>query len=63
MNLKSLKTEQIKDYIQAELKKGRSMPEIVKEVADTRNDFTILSVNDSPEVAHQKIVNALETAG
>lgn len=63
MNLESLKTEEIKDYIRAELKKGRSMPEIVREVAENRNDFTILSVHDSPDVTDQKIVDALKTAG
>lgn len=33
MNLKDLKTEQIKDYIQAEHKKGRCIGEMVKQVA------------------------------
>ena len=57
MNLKDLKTEQIKDYIRTEQEKGRSMREIVKEVADTRKDCTILSHNS--ELAKQQIVEAL----
>ena len=43
MNLKDLKTEEIKYYIQAEKEKGRNMREIVEEVAANRDDFIILS--------------------
>ena len=57
MNLKDLKTEQIRDYIRAEREKGRSMQEIVKEVADVRDDFTILSHNS--KIAEQQIIEAL----
>lgn len=57
MNLKDLKTEQIRDYIRFEREKGRSMQEIVKEVADARDDFTILS-HDS-KIADQQIIEAL----
>lgn len=57
MNLKSLKTEEIRDYIRAEREKGRSMRELVKEVADARNDFTILS--HDPQIAEQQIIEAL----
>lgn len=58
MNLSELKTEKIKDYIQAEKAKGRSMKEIVKEVAEVRNDVTILS-HDS-KVARQQILSVLK---
>lgn len=57
MNLKDLKTEQIKDYIRTEQEKGRSMREIVKEVANARKDCTVLSHNS--ELAKQQIVEAL----
>lgn len=57
MNLKDLKTEQIRDYIRSEREKGRSMQEIVREVADARDDFTILS-HDS-KIAEQQIIEAL----
>lgn len=58
MNLSELKIEQIKDYIQVEKEKGRSMAEIVKEVAEVRNDVTILS-HDS-KVARQQILSVLK---
>ena len=57
MNLKDLKTEQIRDYIRSEREKGRSMQDIVREVADARDDFTILS-HDS-KIAEQQIIEAL----
>ena len=58
MNLETLKTEEIKDYIQAEQAKGRSMREIVKEVAAARDDFTILSYNS--ETAKQQMLDVLQ---
>lgn len=42
MNLKELKTEEIKVYIQAGKAKGRFMKEIVKEIAEVRSDVTVL---------------------
>lgn len=57
MNIKSLKIEQIRDYVRTELDKGRSMREIVKEVADARDDCTILSYDS--EIAKQQIIAAL----
>ncbi len=57
MNSKNLKTEQIRDYIRTEREKGRSMQEIVKEVADARNDCTILSYDS--QIAKQQILAAL----
>ncbi len=57
MNLKNLKTEQIKEYIRTEHKKGRSMKEILKEVANAREDFPILSHNS--KIARQQIMEAL----
>lgn len=58
MNLKNLKTEQIKDYIQDEQKKGRSINEIVKEVVEERNDVTILS--PEPAIAKQQMLKVLK---
>ena len=58
MNLKNLKTEQIKDYIQEEQKKGRSINEIVKEVVEERNDVTILS--PEPAIAKQQMLKVLK---
>ena len=59
MNLNSLRIEQIKDYIQAEHEKGRSMGEIVKEVASSRHDVTILS-HDS-KTARQQTLEVLKS--
>ncbi len=58
MNLKSLDTEQIKDYIQGEQEKGHSIREIVKEVAEERKDVTILC--HEPKVAKQQILEVLK---
>lgn len=57
MNLKNLETEQIKHGIRSEREKGRSMREIVKEVADARDDFTIVSYNRV--LAKQQIIEVL----
>lgn len=58
MNLKALQTDEIKDYILAEQAKGRSMKEIVKEVAAVRDDFTILS--HSSDIAKQQLLDVLQ---
>ena len=58
MNLKSLKTEQIKDYIRDEQEKGRSLKEIVKEVVEERQDVTILS--HESKAAKQQILEVLK---
>jgi hypothetical protein len=52
-----LKREEIRGYIQAERQKGRSMREIVKELADNRDDFTILS--HDPQISEQQMIEAL----
>ena len=57
MNIKNLKTEQIRSYIRTEREKGRSMQEIVKEIADARDDCTILSYDS--QIAKQQILAAL----
>lgn len=57
MNLKNLEIEQIRDYIRAEREKGRSMKEIVKEVATVRNDVTILSLD--LKIGRQQILSVL----
>lgn len=58
MNLKNLMTEQIKDYIRDEQEKGRSLREIVKEVAEVRQDVTILS--HESKAAKQQILEVLK---
>lgn len=58
MNLKNLELEEIRDYIRAEREKGRSMKEIVEEVADVRNDVTILS--HDLNIGRQQILSALK---
>ncbi len=58
MNLKDLKTEQIKDYIQQEKAKGRTVKDIVKEVVQVRNDVTILS--HDPIIAERQILESLK---
>ena len=57
MNVKTLKREEIRGYIQAERQKGRSMREIVKELADNRDDVTILS--HDPKISEQQVIEAL----
>lgn len=57
MNLKNLKIEEIRSYIQSERNKGRSMHEIVKEIAEVRNDCTILS--HDPQIADKQIMETL----
>ena len=54
--------EQIHNWVKAESAKGRSAEEIVAELA-TRKDVTLLSVQDSSEVRHQKIVDTLNRVG
>lgn len=58
MNLKNLEIEQIRDYIRSERDKGRSMKEIVEEVASVRDDVTILSLD--PKIGRQQILSALK---
>ncbi|KJH71346.1 hypothetical protein [Aliterella atlantica] len=52
--------DQIRSWVRSESAKGRNMKEIVAELASSRNDVTILSVTDSPENRHQKIVGSLQ---
>ena len=60
-NIKDLPFDQIRDWVRAESTKGRSMSEIVAELA-TRNDVTLLSVKDTPENRHQKILKSIQQA-
>lgn len=53
---------QIRNWVQAESAKGRPAKEIVAELAN-RKDVTLLSVQDSSEVRHQKIVDTLNRVG
>ncbi len=57
MNVKTLKLDEIRDYIRSEREKGRSMREIVKELADNRDDVTILS--HDPKISEQQVIEAL----
>ena len=57
MNLKDLEIEQIRDYIRSERDRGRSMKEIVEEVASVRDDVTILSLDS--KTGRQQILSAL----
>lgn len=52
--------EQIRSWVRSESAKGRNMKEIVAELASSRNDVTLLSVGDSQEHRHQKIVSSLQ---
>lgn len=58
MDLRNIKTEEIKDYIQQEKAKGRSVEDIVKEIVAVRNDVTVLACD--PVVAEQQILKALK---
>lgn len=58
MNPKEIEFDQIEDYIKQEKGKGRSIKEIVKELATVRSDVTVLSHNT--EVAERQIAEALK---
>lgn len=57
--VRDLSFDQIQHWVGAESAKGRSMKEIVAELA-TRDDVTLLSVHDSPETRHQKIIDSIQ---
>ncbi len=59
-SVKDIEFEQIRDWVKGESAKGRPMKEIVVELANSRNDVTLLSVGDSQENRHQKVVNSLQ---
>ncbi len=59
-SVKDIEFEQIRDWVKGESAKGRPMKEIVTELASSRNDVTLLSVRDSQENRHQKIINSLQ---
>ena len=58
MNLKDIKIEEIKDYIQQEKDLGRSVKDIVKEIVATRSDVTLLS--HDPVIGNQQIIDSLK---
>lgn len=60
--VKELSFDQIQDWVTQESAKGRPMKEIVAELA-TRDDVTLLSVHDSPETRHQKIIDSIQKVG
>jgi hypothetical protein len=59
-SVEEISFEQIRDWVRSESAKGRPMREIVTELASSRNDVTVLSVGDSQENRHQKIINSLQ---
>lgn len=58
MDLKDIKIEEIRGYIQQEKAKGRSVRDIVKEIVAVRSDVTILS--HEPIIGHQQIIESLK---
>ena len=60
ISVREIEFEQIRDWVKSESDKGRPMKEIVTELASSRNDVTLLSVGDSQENRHQKIINSLQ---
>lgn len=58
MNLENIKIEQIKDYIQQEKAKGRTIKDILNEIDTVRSDVTILS--HDPILAEQQMQAALK---
>lgn len=61
-NITEIPFDQIRSWVRNESAKGRTMQEIVAELASSRNDVTVLSVKDSQENRHQKIVSSLLNA-
>jgi len=59
-NVTEIPFDQIRSWVKSESAKGRTMKEIVAELASSRNDVTVLSVTDSQENRHQKIVSSLQ---
>lgn len=56
---KDISIDEVRSWVKAETAKGRPMRDIVKELVE-REDITLLSVQDSPEDRHQKIVDAVK---
>lgn len=56
---KDISIEEVRSWVKSESAKGRPMREIVNELVE-REDVTLLSVQDSPEVRHQKIVDSIK---
>jgi len=56
---KDISIDEVRSWVKTETAKGRPMRDIVGELVE-REDITLLSVNDSPEARHQKIVDAVK---
>lgn len=56
---KDISIDEVRSWVKNESAKGRPMRDIVKELVE-REDITLLSVQDSPEERHQKIVDAVK---
>ena len=59
-SVREISFEQIHDWVKGESDKGRPMKKIVAELASSRNDVTLLSVRDTQENRHQKIISSLQ---
>ncbi len=56
---KDISIEEVRTWVKTESAKGRAMRDIVRELVE-REDVTLLSVQDSPEIRHQKIVDSVK---
>lgn len=59
-SVREIEFEQIRDWVKGESAKGRPMKEIVTELSSSRDDVTLISVGDSEENRHQKIISSLQ---
>ncbi|KJH71240.1 hypothetical protein [Aliterella atlantica] len=58
MNLENIEIGEIKNYIQQEKAKGRSVRDILKEIVAVRSDVTVLS--HDPTTGRQQILESLK---
>ena len=58
-DINKLPFDQIRQWVHRELAKGRSMPEIIEQLA-TRSDVALLSVLDTQQQRHQKISETVQ---
>lgn len=58
MNLKNIEIGEIKDYIEQEKAKGRSIKDILKEIVAIRRDVTVLS--HDPITGRRQIIESLK---
>lgn len=58
-DIHKLPFDQIRQWVHRELAKGRSMPEIIEQLA-TRSDVALLSVLNNQQQRHQKISETVQ---